>query len=320
MTSPATTPSPVPSPSTSPSPASERDPAWFRDAIRQHPQVGTVEVAGVRINVLAWSSPELPTLTLVHGGAAHAQWWSFVAPQLANQHRVVALDLSGHGDSEHRPVYDPGVWGEEVMAATERFGGTGRPVVAGHSMGGFVTMLIAERWGASLAGAILLDSPLRRPDPESEEGRGGAMFRNPKVYDDLDTAVAHFHLVPPQPRNNSELIDHVARRSLREFDGGWTWKFDPKVFVSRTGPTSPEAYATGLSNAACRVAVVTGQRSAIIDDEVRGYMAELLTRAPGAAQGVPFIEIPEAHHHLMFDRPLELVTALRAIVGTWRAT
>jgi pimeloyl-ACP methyl ester carboxylesterase len=305
---------------TTPAPTTERLPAWFRDAIAQQPEVGSVEVAGVPINVLAWGSPELPSLTLVHGGAAHAQWWSFVAPQLASQHRVVALDLSGHGDSGHRPVYDPGVWGEEVMAATEAFGGTGRPVIAGHSMGGFVTMLMAERWGASLAGAVLMDSPLRRPDPESEEGRGGAMFRNPKVYDDLDTAVAHFHLVPPQPRTNEYLIDHVGRRSLRRSDGGWTWKFDPRVFVSRTGPTSPEAYATGLSNAACRVAVVTGQRSAIIDDEVRDYMAELLTRAPGAAQGVPFIEIPEAHHHLMFDRPLELVTALRAIVGTWRAT
>jgi pimeloyl-ACP methyl ester carboxylesterase len=295
-------------------------PAWFIDAVAQEPEVGSVEVEGVPINVLAWGARSLPTLTLVHGGAAHAQWWTFIAPMLANQHRVVALDLSGHGDSGHREVYDPGIWGEEVMAATHAFGGTGRPVVAGHSMGGFVTMLLAERWGASLAGAILLDSPLRRPDPESEEGRGGAMFRNPKVYDDLDTAAEHFHLVPPQPRINDYLIDHVARRSLRQVEGGWTWKFDPKVFVSRTGPTSPADYAAGLSNAACRVAVVTGQRSAIIDDEVRDYMAELLTRAPGAAQGVPFIEIPEAHHHLMFDRPFELVTALRAVVGTWRAT
>lgn len=295
-------------------------PAWFTDAVAHTAEVGSVEVRGVGINVLAWGSRSLPTLTLVHGGAAHAHWWSFVAPLLADQHRVVALDLSGHGDSGRRTTYDPDVWAEEVIAATDAFGGEGEPVIAGHSMGGFVTMLVAARWGQTLAGAILMDSPLRRQDPESEEGRGGAMFRNPKVYPDLHTATEHFHLVPPQPRRNAWLVDHVAERSLRQVEGGWTWKFDPRVFVSRSGPNRPDDFAAGLTNAACRVAVVTGQRSAIIDEDVRGYMAELLARAPGAARGVPFIEIPEAHHHLMFDRPLELVTALRAIVGTWRAT
>lgn len=295
-------------------------PGWFTAAVAQEPEVGTVEVEGGDINVLSWGDRSLPTLTLVHGGAAHAQWWNFIAPQLAEQYRVVALDLSGHGDSGHREVYDATVWGAEVMAATHAFGGTQRPIIAGHSMGGFVTMLLAERWGAELAGAILLDSPLRRPDPESEEGRGGGMFRNPKHYPDLDTATEHFHLVPSQPRTNEVLIDHVARRSLRQADAGWTWKFDPRVFVHRTGPTSPSDYAAGLAGAQCRVAVITGQRSAIIDDEVREYMTELLTKAPGAAQGVPFFEIPEAHHHLMFDQPLALVSALRAVVGTWRAT
>jgi hypothetical protein len=40
---------------------------------------------------------------------------------------------------------------------------------------------------------------LRWGDPESEEGERGRMFRNPKSYADLDTAVRHFHLQPPQP-------------------------------------------------------------------------------------------------------------------------
>lgn len=295
-------------------------PAWFHEARQQRPSVDTLEVDGVEINVLAWGERALPTLTLVHGGAAHANWWSFVAPLLATQYRVVAVDLSGHGDSGWREVYDPRLWAREVMAATERFGGAGRPVVAGHSMGGFVTMLVAATFGPSLAGAILVDAPLRRPDPETEEGRLGAMFRNPKVYPDVETAIGHFHLVPPQPRHDPTLIDHVARSSLRRVEGGWTWKFDPRVFGARTGPTRLADFADVLSRAACRVAVVTGQRSAIIDEDVHAHMAELLERAPGATHGVPFVEIPEGHHHLMFDRPLELVTALRAIAGTWHAT
>ena len=40
------------------------------------------------------------TLVLLHGGAAHAHWWDFVAPELAPYGQVVALDFRGHGGSD----------------------------------------------------------------------------------------------------------------------------------------------------------------------------------------------------------------------------
>ncbi|GIT39274.1 MAG: hypothetical protein Ct9H300mP8_04700 [Gammaproteobacteria bacterium] len=40
---------------------------------------------------------------LIHGSNAHLEWWRFVAPFLADQFRVVALDLSGNGDSDGDP-------------------------------------------------------------------------------------------------------------------------------------------------------------------------------------------------------------------------
>ena len=46
---------------------------------------------------------------------------------------------------------------------------------------------------------MILDSPVRRPDPEAEEGARGKAFRNPKVYPDLETALRHFRPVPDQP-------------------------------------------------------------------------------------------------------------------------
>ena len=52
---------------------------------------------------------------LVHGGAANAHWWGFIAPQLARGYHVVAPDLSGHGDSGWRPDYPREVWSEEIM-------------------------------------------------------------------------------------------------------------------------------------------------------------------------------------------------------------
>ncbi len=295
---------------------SQSPPAWYSGAPR--PETLTFEVESATISALAWGQPGAPTLVLVHGGAAHAGWWSAIAPILASTHRVVALDLSGHGHSDWRETYTAERWAEEVLAAARAGGGAGRPVVAGHSMGGFVTIVVAARYGAELEGAVVLDSPVRRPDPESAEGRGGRMFRAPKVYPEPDTAVEHFHLVPPQPVVLPWLVEEVARASLRRVEAGWTWRFDPRVFTARPGPSRPSEFAADLARASCRVALINGERSSIVDAEVRSYMAELLADSPAAAAGIPVVEVPEAHHHLLLDQPLATATALRAVLAAWR--
>lgn len=293
-------------------------PAWFRAALAVEPEVERIVVDGAEVSTLAWGERGRPTLVLVHGGAAHAQWWSPLAPLLAEDARVVALDLTGHGDSDRREVYRVEQWAEEIVAVAEAVGGSGRPIVAGHSMGGFVTIATAALHGRSLEGAIVMDAPVRRPDPESAEGFGGRMFRAPKTYPDVATAVEHFHLVPPQPCDNPWMLEHVARTSLARVEDGWTWKFDPGVFFRRAGPTRTAEFGSLLARAACRVAVVDGARSAIVDEDVRTYMAELLAGSPAAIAGVPFVAVPEAQHHLMLDQPLAVVTVLRAISAAWR--
>ena len=244
---------------------------------------------------------------LVHGGAADAHWWSFIAPLLTSQYHVAALDLSGHGDSGRRSEYRREVWAEEVMAVARHAGIVGAPLLVGHSMGGIVCIAAAARWGDRLAGAIIVDSPVRRPDPESEEGSRGRMFRNPKTYPDLETALAHFHLVPPQPCENDFIIRHVATHSLKRTAGGWTWKFDPQVFLK----VSPKPMSEYLGSTRCRVAVLRGELSDLVPPEIGAYMYELLNR------NAPIVEIPQAHHHVILDQPLAFLAATRALLSDW---
>ena len=293
-------------------------PDWFSRTLAAPVERFTVEVEGVPIAALAWGERGAPVLVLVHGGAAHAQWWAPLAPLLADRLRVVAFDMSGHGDSGRRDVYSVTTWAAEVLAVAAAAGGSGRPVVVGHSMGGFVTIATAALHGTELEGAIIIDAPVHRPDPETMEGIAGGMFRAPKVYPDLAEGMRHFHLVPPQPCANGWLVGHVARHSLTEVEGGVTWKFDRGVFTQRSGPNNPSDFGPLLARAACRVAIVNGSDSAIVSEDTREYMAELLADSPAAIAGVPFIEVPEARHHVPLDQPIALVTALRAILGSWR--
>lgn len=293
-------------------------PDWYVEGLNLPVDTGGVEVAGARIRWLAWGRPTDPPVVLVHGGAAHARWWLALAPSLSRDHRVIALDLSGHGESDHRDVYDAEVWAEEVLAVAAAAGGDGRPVVVGHSMGGFITIVLAARHGASLEGVVVLDAPVRRPDPESEEGRDGRMFRAPKTYPSLEEAIGHFHLVPAQPCDNGWLLEHVARQSLKETETGWTWRFDPRIFTARRGPSHPAEFSEELARASCRTAIVNGERSHIVDREVRAHMAALLAGSPAASAGVPVLDVPHAYHHLLLDQPLAVVTAIRGVLAAWR--
>jgi pimeloyl-ACP methyl ester carboxylesterase len=282
-------------------------PEWFLKAVDTPYSEHVVQVDGCRIRYLRWGDPGTPGLVLVHGGAAHAHWWTFLAPFLARSYSVVALDLSGHGDSGRRATYPRRVWADEVMAVIRDARFVGPPVLVGHSMGGLISIVAAALHGDALAGAVIVDAPVRRPDPESQEGAQGRSFRNPKTYPDRVAAKSHFRLVPPQPCENAFILDFIAERSLKEVPGGVTWKFDPEVFVL----ARREAMHEHLANVRCRVALIRGEHSYVVPPETGEYMYQLLRR------NAPQVEIPEAHHHLILDQPLAFVAALRALLSDW---
>jgi pimeloyl-ACP methyl ester carboxylesterase len=282
-------------------------PPWFERAIAAPYRERSVEVEGCRVHYLAWGDPAKPSLLLVHGGAAHAHWWSFLAPLLCDQYYVVAPDLSGHGDSGRRDGYSMSLWARELVEVAAHADFVGLPVLVGHSMGGLASIAAASLHGDRLAGAIIVDSPVRRPDPESDEGHRGRSFRNPKTYATLEQALSRFRLVPEQPCENEFVVDYIARHSLVEVPGGFTWKFDPRIFTHRDWK-SLQPY---LETVRCRVALLRGEYSLVVPPETGAFMYELLDR------NAPLVEIPEAHHHLILDQPLAFIAALRALLADW---
>jgi pimeloyl-ACP methyl ester carboxylesterase len=177
-------------------------------------------------------------------------------------------------------------------------------------MGGFVSIAAAARFPDRWSGALIVDPPVRRPDPESlalAEAQRRTPRPVPRRYASFDEAIARFRLIPEQPCDNPWAVEHIARRSLRQLDDGtWRWKFDPHIFER-----IPRAIHEYLSQVTVRTCVLHGQLSAIVTPEVTDYMSELLGRS------APFVEIPQAHHHVLLDQPLALVAALRAILADW---
>jgi len=284
-------------------------PSWFTRALEVPRGDLTVDVDGCAVHALTFGPPGARGLVFVHGGGAHAHWWTHVAATFAEEFRVVCLDLSGHGDSGHRPSYSLEQWTDEVMAVADAGDIAGPPVIVGHSMGGFVTIGTAALHDAEVSGAIVCDSPVTEPDPEIASYRLREAFGRPRVYATPGDAYAHFRTVPAQEHYLDYVMDHVAHHSVRPVEGGYGWKFDRKVFAQFQGGIRSVALPY-LSRVRSRFALLRSENGLVTRDIGR-FMYEELGRV------TPVIEIPEAGHHAMLDQPLILLTALRTLLADW---
>jgi pimeloyl-ACP methyl ester carboxylesterase len=277
-------------------------PRWFRAALAEAPEHRDTTVAGAAVHLRCWGTEDRPGLVLVHGGAAHSGWWDHVAPFFARTHRVVALDLSGHGDSGRRSAYSMDVWADEVLAAAAAGGIAARPLVVGHSMGGWVAVTAGVRHGTALDGIAVIDSPLIEPPPEEEVLR--RRRRGTRIYPTREAILARFGTLPPQAVVLPYIAEHIRQQSVRPVEGGWGWKFDPALFAER--PPLRDL----LPLVRCRAAFIRSEFG-LVPPDMAGTIDALL------GHRAPIVELPDAGHHPMLDQPLPLVTALRMLLQQW---
>ncbi|NNL88347.1 MAG: alpha/beta hydrolase, partial [Marinicaulis sp.] len=235
-------------------------------------------------------------------------------------YRVAALDLSGMGDSDWRDQYSMDLLVDELFAVIEaaKLDAAGRPIIVGHSFGGWTTLAAVERDGGRLGGAVVIDSPLGKPDPDE----GYTVIKRNKdekpepvkarLYSTIEEPIARFRFLPNQPSSELYLVDYLARMGLKETttdDGahGWTWKFDPAK-----GKNFDITFERDLLRAArCPLAFIYGEKSMFALGDSLDHLRD---QAKGRS---PFILMPEAHHHLMMDQPMAFVSTLRTLFSCW---
>ncbi|MGW2375218.1 alpha/beta fold hydrolase [Kitasatospora sp. NPDC001683] len=133
----------------------------------QHEEL-TVPVPGGDLAVLRWPAgrPGAPTVVAVHGITANGLAWYEVARRLAGRVTLLAPDLRGRSAS--RSVAGPyglARHADDVAALITALG-MGPVVVAGHSMGAWVTALTAVRHPELVRRVVLVDGALTFPLPE----------------------------------------------------------------------------------------------------------------------------------------------------------
>jgi pimeloyl-ACP methyl ester carboxylesterase len=98
-----------------------------------------------------------PTLIFVHGWCCDRAYWREQLPYFAKTHRVVAIDLAGHGESGlNRKAWTMDAFGEDVAAVVSKLN-LKQVVLIGHSMGGTVILKAAPKIREQVIGLVAVD-------------------------------------------------------------------------------------------------------------------------------------------------------------------
>jgi pimeloyl-ACP methyl ester carboxylesterase len=251
-----------------------------------------VRAGGAEIAVSLWNSRDNatgPDVILIHGGAAQRQWWDHLAPFLRGARRVVALDLSGHGDSQHREVYGLDVWSDEVIAVAQTFCGPA-PLLIGHSMGGIVSVNTVQVRPDMFGAVLALDSPLRRSAAGLVSRRQKIASRPVRSFDSRTEALRGYKTFPPVTDAPPEVMTHIAQAAFRPVGERWSLKFDPRIYLR------PQICDNFLRPAQIPTWWVQAANGMLVES-----MAERIRRSLGAAGTL--VRIPDASHHLILEQP-----------------
>jgi len=288
------------------------NPDWFNHALAQAPRHHTLNVLNAEIHYQTWNGAanqqkdeKKPGLLFVHGHAAHAHWWDFIAPAFSQQYNVGALDMSGNGDSHHRDQYRASQFAAEIVAVANQLGPN--TILVAHSFGGSMARIAAYLHPDEFHSLVLVDSVVTSARRQTSDP---APVAAPRIrnYPTLQEAQRRFRLRPPQPRPAAYILDYLAKHSVHETPDGFQFKLDPQVF-DKFWPDKidyPDA-VTMIENLQIPTAYIYGELSRFSPPEVLKDLA-LLFPADKLAR------VAGAYHHVFLDQPLAFVEILQKLL------
>ncbi len=155
------------------------------------------------------------SIVLIHGFTESLKIWTGFATQLSKKYRVITLDLPGHGKSDClAKVHSMELMAEVVFALLKRIR-AGKCMMAGHSMGGYVTLAFAGKYPGMLRGLTLFHSHCFADTPFEQGNRDRTIAI---VNQDKFSYVAQFipGLFPVEVHKKfSKLIERLIQRASR---------------------------------------------------------------------------------------------------------
>jgi pimeloyl-ACP methyl ester carboxylesterase len=121
-----------------------------------------------------------PPVLLVHGITERSETWEPVVERLRDDHRVITMDLRGHGRSGTSDRYDLEAMAGDVVAVMDELEVLGRTHLVGHSLGGAVVSAVGA--AAPVASVVNVDQSLQLGAFKAQLTEVEPMLRDPDTF------------------------------------------------------------------------------------------------------------------------------------------
>jgi len=261
----------------------------------------SVQAGALKLHYLDYGTAGRPPMLCIHGGAAHAHWFDFVAPGFTPNYHVRSLDLRGHGDSEavDPPAYFYKDYASDLNKVVEALD-LRDFVLMGHSMGGTVCLLYLATYPGRANRFVVIDSSWNLP-PERLALLRDVGSRPGRNYDTQEEIVERYRLRPGESFATREVVRYIGTRSVKQdADGTWKYKFDRAVYATR----EPFDGNPLWDKIKIPTLLVRGDHSMRITPEVHAQVKE---RCPQAE----LAEVTRSDHHVTLDNPQGFIDAVK---------
>jgi pimeloyl-ACP methyl ester carboxylesterase len=242
-----------------------------------------------------------PTIVLLHGFAANKETWLEMAKGLTDHFHVVIPDLPGWGDSSRHDDGDYGIAAQadrlEAFAAAI---GAQRFLLVGHSMGGAIAGVYADRHPERVASLVLMSS-LGLTFKENDFAREVKAGKDPFVYNDragLEALLARIFLTPPQIPGRLE--DALVARNERDH------AFIERTFDTLKQPEQAFSLDPVIGRLSMPVLGLWCHEDKVIDVSALDTLRAGLKRSPSIGATV----MNGCNHMPMLEKPVETARIL----------
>ncbi len=258
---------------------------------------------GINIQLAIWEGKRKQILC-VHGITANSRFWDCLASALAGHHRVIAMDLRGRGLSDKPPTgYSLEHHCKDILALMNDQG-LERPVLMGHSLGAFISLVFSAQHPKRVDRLILVDGGGKLSEAQMAKVFAGikpSLDRLGQVFPSFEVYLSQMKQAPYlQPWNS--YMEAYFRYEVEEVQGGVRCRVHPKHIEEEAKNLGKVDSSQFYSRVACPTLILRATKGMLAEDDLllpEDVAERMVREIPDAKR----VDIEGANHYSILFQP-----------------